>query len=48
MIRVYKENKLGSIQEITYSIKNNEKLKSLALIEFAEAYRSGNLLAFKK
>ena len=48
IIRIYKEDELGKVQEITYSVKNIEKLKSLALIEFAEAYRGGKLLAFKK
>ncbi|OEG18873.1 hypothetical protein BCR23_13110 [Enterococcus quebecensis] len=48
IIKVYKEDELGKVQEITYSVKNIEKLKSLELVEFSEAYRGGKLLAFKK
>lgn len=47
-IKVYHEGEMGKIEEITYSIKNIEKLKSTALIEFAEAYHFDNLLVYKK
>lgn len=47
-IKVYKEDEYGKVTEITYSIKNIEKLKAQALIEFAEAYHYENLIAYKK
>ncbi|EGO8482708.1 hypothetical protein EL436_16300 [Enterococcus faecalis] len=47
-IKVYRENEFGQVEEITYSIKNIEKLKDNALIEFAEAYHYENLIVQKK
>ena len=47
MIKVYRENEFGQVEEITYSIKNIEKLKDNALIEFAEAYHYENLIVQK-
>lgn len=47
-IKVYRENEFGQVEEITYSIKNIEKLKDNALIEFAEAYHYENLIVYKK
>ena len=47
-IRVYKVDEYGEVTEITYSIKNIEKLKAQALIEFAEAYQYEDLIAYKK
>lgn len=38
IIKIYRENEFGQVEEITYSIKNIEKLKDNALIEFVEAY----------
>lgn len=46
-IKVYRENEFGQVEEITYSIKNIEKLKDNALIEFAEAYLYENLIVQK-
>lgn len=48
MIKVYREDELGNLEVLHYSVKNIEKLKASALIEFAEAYHYENLLAFKK
>ncbi|WP_445448993.1 ArpU family phage packaging/lysis transcriptional regulator [Enterococcus faecalis] len=48
IIKVYRENEFGQVEEITYSIKNVEKLKNNALIEFAEAYHYENLIVQKK
>lgn len=47
-IKIYREGEHGCIQDITYSPKSIERLKSDALIEFAEAYRCGELLMYKK
>lgn len=47
-IRVYKVDEYGTVSEINYSIKNIEKLKAQALIEFAEAYQYEDLIAYKK
>ena len=44
MIKVYREYEFGQVEETTYSIKNIEKLKDNALIEFAEAYHCENLI----
>ena len=46
-IKVYRENEFGQVEEISYSIKNIEKLKDNALIEFAEAYHYENLIVQK-
>lgn len=48
IIKVYRENEFDKIEKIIYSIKNIEKLKDNALIEFAEAYHYENLLVQKK
>lgn len=47
-IVVYKEDEFGNTEQIHYSPKNIEKLKGIALIEFAEAYKGGILLAYEK
>ncbi len=47
IIKVYRENEFGQVEEISYSIKNIEKLKDNALIEFAEAYHYENLIVQK-
>ena len=46
-IKGYRVNELGEYEEFFYTVKNIERLKSKALIEFAEAYGDGELLAFK-
>lgn len=46
-IKVYRENEQGQVETIQYSVKNIEKLKDNALIEFAEAYYFENLLVYK-
>lgn len=40
-------NELGKIDEIYYSVKNIERLKSKALLSFAQGYRSGILMVYK-
>lgn len=47
-ITIHKRCCEGFIEEFNYSVKNIERLKSEALIEFAEAYNNGELLAFEK
>lgn len=47
-IVIYKHSDAGKLEEFTYSVKNIEKLKSEALIEFAEAYKNGELIVLKK
>lgn len=47
-IKVFREGQLGKWEVIQYSVKNIELLKAQALIEFAEAYRGGILLAYKE
>ena len=43
-IKTYKTNEFGEVEEIQYSIKNIERLKNIALIQFAEVYKGGELL----
>lgn len=43
-IETYRTNEYGKIEKIQYSVKNIERLKNIALIQFAEAYRGGELL----
>lgn len=45
---VYKIDPSGKYEQILYSEKNIERLKAQALIEFAEAYNFGELIAHKK
>lgn len=40
-------NEFGEIDEIYYSVKNIERLKSKALLSFAQGYRSGILMVYK-
>lgn len=47
-VKGYRVNNLGETEEFNYSIKNIERLKSEGLIQFAEAYRGGELLVWKK
>ncbi|MCD5029095.1 ArpU family phage packaging/lysis transcriptional regulator [Enterococcus asini] len=47
-LKGYRVNELGVREEFFYSTKNIEKLKSEALIYFAEAYDEGQLLAYEK
>ena len=47
-IKGYRVNEHGQYEEFHYSVKTIEKLKSKALIQFAEAYKGGELLAFQK
>lgn len=47
-ITIYKEDEFGNIEQVHYSPKNIEKLKGIALIEFAEAYKNGILLSYEK
>lgn len=47
-IKVFREGELGKLEVIKYSVKNIEILKGQALIEFAEAYRGGELLVYEK
>lgn len=46
-LKVYRFNDYGIEEQITYSDKNIEVLKSKALIEFAEAYQYENLLVYE-
>lgn len=41
---VIKKNKYGQDEEIQYSVKNIERLKNIALLEFAEIYEQGLLV----
>ncbi|MCM6931257.1 hypothetical protein NE261_05460 [Enterococcus italicus] len=43
-IKTYRTNEFGEVEEIQYSIKNIERLKNIALIQFAETYKGGKLL----
>lgn len=43
-IKTYRTNEFGEVEEIQYSIKNIERLKNIALIQFAEVYKGGELL----
>lgn len=45
---IYQRNSDGKYERVIYSEKNIERLKSQALIEFAEAYSGGILIALKK
>lgn len=45
---IYRRNSDGKYERVIYSEKNIERLKSRALIEFAEAYSGGILIALKK
>jgi ArpU family phage transcriptional regulator len=47
-LKGYRINEFGKYEEFHYSVKNIEKLKAAALIQFAEAYKDGELLAFEK
>ncbi|WP_429959400.1 hypothetical protein [Enterococcus sp. AZ196] len=47
-LKGYRINEYGQYEEFYYSVKNIEKLKASALIQFAEAYKDGELLAFEK
>lgn len=47
ILEVYKEREFGQVEQIEYSVKNIENLKAQALLEFAEAYRGGELLIYK-
>lgn len=47
-IKGYRVNEYGEREEFHYSVKNIEKLKSEALLFFAEAFKSRNLIAYKK
>lgn len=40
-------NELGQFEERTYSVKRIEQLKDEALLQFAEAFRGGELLEFQ-
>lgn len=40
-------NEFGEVEEIYYSVKNIERLKSNALLSFAEGYRGGLLIEYK-
>lgn len=42
---VIKKNKYGQDEEVQYSVKNIERLKNIALLEFAEIYEHGVLIA---
>lgn len=47
LITVSREDEFGNLQQISYSPKSIERLKSNALIEFAEAFKEGELLHYK-
>ncbi|MGM0183471.1 hypothetical protein IGK74_002436 [Enterococcus sp. AZ150] len=47
-IKTSRVNDFGRTEEVQYSAKNIEKLKNIALIEFAEAYDRGSLLVINK
>lgn len=40
-------NEFGEMEEFHYSVKNIERLKSIALLSFAEGYRGGELIAWE-
>lgn len=46
-IKSFREGELGKWEVVYYSVSSIEKLKAQALIEFAEAYREGELLVFE-
>lgn len=46
-IKSFREGELGKWEVVYYSVSNIEKLKAQALLEFAEAYRKGELLVFE-
>lgn len=45
---IYKADEMGRHEKIYYSEKNIERLKGQALIEFADAYNGGELIAHEK
>lgn len=47
-LEIYQYNIEGRLERVIYSEKNIEKLKSQALVEFAEAYSGDDLVVLKK
>lgn len=47
-IEGYRVNDSGEYETFYYSTKSIEKLKAAALLQFAEAYKDGELLCFEK
>lgn len=43
-LKSYRVNEFGEREEVQYSVKNIERLKNIALIQFAEAYNGGEIL----
>ncbi|MHC5215868.1 ArpU family phage packaging/lysis transcriptional regulator [Enterococcus sp. LJL128] len=46
-IKTFREGELGQWEVVYYSLSSIEKLKAQALLEFAEAYRQGELLVYE-